>query len=274
MAAEGTELAVCAIRAAPRRRAERGIQAAMVKNPSPPAREPSLHGDLRRRVRVDTTAMAWQPSPSRTVFRKRVHQVGGAESGQVTSIVRYEPGSSFHAHEHPDGEEILVLEGVFSDEHGDFAEGTYLLNPEGFRHAPFSREGCLLFVKLRQFAGQGRRHVALRTRDLAWQPDGRAGVEWKPLYVGRDDGKDFADETHLERFAPGTPPAPVEYPIGAEILVLAGSLEEGDAVHPTGTWLRFPIASAIAPSSAQGCELYVKTGALPSLRHESPGHTA
>ena len=53
-----------------------------------------------------------------------------------------------------------MLDGVFSDEHGDWPAGSYLLNPEGFRHAPFSREGCLLFVKLRQFPGLDRNHVA------------------------------------------------------------------------------------------------------------------
>ena len=111
----------------------------------------SLNGDIGVRACMDTASMTWQPSPSGTVWRKRLHLVGGAESGQVTSVVRYEPGSSFPAHDHPDGEEILVLEGVFSDEHGDWPAGTYLLNPEGFRHAPFSREGCRLFVKLRQY---------------------------------------------------------------------------------------------------------------------------
>ena len=101
----------------------------------------SINGDLTARVVVDTTRMPWTPSPSGTVWRKRVHLVGPAEAGQVTSIVRYEPDSTFHAHDHPDGEEILVLDGVFSDEHGDWPAGTYLLNPQGFRHAPFSRHG-------------------------------------------------------------------------------------------------------------------------------------
>jgi anti-sigma factor ChrR (cupin superfamily) len=223
---------------------------------------------MRQRVRVDTARMAWQPSPSGTVFRKRLHLVGGSESGQVTSVVRYAPAATFHAHDHPEGEEIFVQEGVFSDEHGDWPAGTYLLNPEGFRHAPFSRGGCLLFVKLRQFAGPGRRHVVLQTNDLEWQPGGRAGVSIKPLYSGRDDGSAFGDETHLERFGAATPPARVDYPTGAEILVLAGSFEDGDAVHPVGTWLRFPEGSGHAPSSAGGCELYVKTGALPSLRRD------
>lgn len=83
----------------------------------------SLNGDLSRRVAVDTARMEWTASPSGTVWRKRVHLVGPPESGQVTSVVRYEPDSSFPAHDHPQGEEIYVIEGVFSDEHGDWQIG-------------------------------------------------------------------------------------------------------------------------------------------------------
>jgi anti-sigma factor ChrR (cupin superfamily) len=76
----------------------------------------------------------------------------GDEVARATSLVHYAPGSQFERHVHGGGEEILVLEGVFSDESGDHAAGTNLRNPPGSAHAPFSREGCLLFVKLRQFA--------------------------------------------------------------------------------------------------------------------------
>src|SRR5690349_17117374 len=171
----------------------------------------TINGDLSVRVAVDTAAMQWTPSPSRTVWRKRVHLVGPAEAGQVTSVVRYEPGSKFHAHDHPDGEEILVLEGVFSDEHGDWPAGTYLLNPEGFRHAPFSREGCVLFVKLRQYPSRTREHVAVVTRNVPWQAGERAGVELRPLYSQAG----FADSVRIERWAPGASLGKRVYPAGA-----------------------------------------------------------
>ena len=57
--------------------------------------------------------MPWVPSPSATVWRRRLALEGPAEAGRVTSIVRYEPNSQFHEHGHPDGEEILVLEGAW-----------------------------------------------------------------------------------------------------------------------------------------------------------------
>ena len=125
-----------------------------------------INGDLSQRAAMHTAQMEWTSSPSGTVWRKRLHLVGEPESGQVTSVVRFAPDAEFAAHDHPEGEEILVLEGVFTDERGDWPAGSYLLNPEGFRHHPSSSEGCLLFVKLRQYGGEGRESVALKTADL------------------------------------------------------------------------------------------------------------
>ena len=221
----------------------------------------TINGDLAVRVAVDTTAMEWTPSPSRTVWRKRVHLVGPIESGQVTSVVRYEPSSTFHAHDHPDGEEILVLDGVFSDEHGDWPAGTFLLNPEGFRHAPSSREGCVLFVKLRQFPGRTREHVALRTESMPWQPV-RAGVAVRRLYS--QDG--FTDSVRLERWEPGAQLGRIGYPSGAELFVLGGSFADAKGAFALGTWLRLPPGTSHSPSTEEGCVLYIKEGGFTYLR--------
>lgn len=228
------------------------------------ASEPeSINGDTAARACMDTAAMPWVASPSGSVQRKRVHLVGPAESGQVSSVVRYEPGASFPAHDHPEGEEILVLEGVFSDEHGDWPAGTYLLNPEGFRHAPFSRGGCLLFVKLRQYAGQGRVHVATQTRELEWEPSPRAGIGHKLLYSGADAGA--PDDMRLERWSAGASPGEVAWPGGVEIFVLEGALEDEVGRYEAGTWLRLPAGASHKPSSPDGCELYVKAGGVQAL---------
>jgi anti-sigma factor ChrR (cupin superfamily) len=221
----------------------------------------AINGDLAVRVAVDTAAMNWSPSPSGTVWRKRVHLVGPVESGQVTSVVRYEPRSTFHTHDHPDGEEILVLDGVFSDEHGDWPAGTYLLNPEGFRHAPFSREGCVLFVKLRQFPGRTREHVVLRTESMPWKP-ARAGVTVRRLYSQAG----FADSVRLERWTAGAELGRVGYPCGAEIFVLDGSFADLDGTFARGAWLRLPAGASHSPSTDGGCVLYIKEGGFAYLR--------
>ena len=218
----------------------------------------SINGDLSARVMADTAAMEWAPSPSGTVWRKRVHLVGAPESGQVTSIVRYELDASFPAHDHPGGEEILVLDGVFSDEHGDWPAGTYLLNPEGFRHAPFSKPGCVLFVKLRQFPGAGREHHVIDTNTLDWQSTDIDGITRKPLY--RQAG--FADVTCLERWAEGAGPGLVTHQQGAEWFILDGEIEDDEGVYGPGSWLRFPVGATHRPRSAKGCTLYLKLGGL------------
>lgn len=222
----------------------------------------SINGDLTARVVVDTTRMPWTPSPSGTVWRKRVHLVGPAEAGQVTSIVRYEAESTFHAHDHPDGEEILVLDGVFSDEHGDWPAGTFLLNPQGFRHAPFSRDGCVLFVKLRQFPGRDRAHVVVEVDSLEWQSSGIPGAARKTLYAQSG----FSDTVRLERWEAGTRLGHVRYPGGAELLVLEGAFEDENGSYGGGTWLRFPVNGEHSPSTRGKCVVYVKEGGLAYLR--------
>jgi anti-sigma factor ChrR (cupin superfamily) len=226
---------------------------------------PSLRGDPNRRETVDTAHMEWSPSPSPSVWRKRLHLVGGAESGQVTSVVRYDAHSRFPEHDHPEGEEIFVLEGVFSDHRGDHGPGSYLLNPEGHRHAPWSDPGCVIFVKLRQYAGLGREYIEIDTRGLPWTPTGREGVEEKPLYA---DPR-FPDVMRLERWSPGTAPDEQRHAGGAEIFVVEGVLEDEHGRFGPGAWLRLPPGVRHTPRSAEGAVVYVKTGGVASLRaHE------
>lgn len=220
----------------------------------------SINGDLSVRVVADTARMPWTPSPSGSVWRKRVHLVGPAEAGQVTSVVRYEPDSRFPRHDHPDGEEILVLEGVFSDEHGNWPAGTLLLNPEGFRHAPFSKPGCMLFVKLRQFAGRERRHAVIDTHALEWAPGAGAGVKYRTLY----EQTGFADVIRLERWDAQTEMV-AAYPGGAELFVLEGGFADEYGIYSAGCWLRFPVNSAHRPRTTKGCTLYVKRSGLSYL---------
>ncbi len=221
-----------------------------------------IHGDLGVRAAAHTARMAWSPSPSGTVWRKRVHLVGPPESGQVTSVVRYQERSRFPAHDHPDGEEILVLDGVFSDEHGDWPAGTLLLNPEGFRHEPFSEPGCTIFVKLRQYAGAGRRHAVIDTKALDWAPSTRAGASHRLLY----EQPGFPETIRLERWAPGREPGTLAYPGGAELFVLEGGFEDEADGYAAGSWLRLPAGGSHAPRTREGCVLYVKRGGLAGLR--------
>ncbi len=216
-----------------------------------------LNNDLRQSASADTAAMEWQVSPSPTVLRKRLDHHGPAEAGRVTSVVRYDPESRFAAHPHPDGEEILVLDGVFSDHTGDYPAGSYLLNPEGFEHAPFSREGCLLFVKLRQYLGTNRSHVLLKTDTLAWHEAGETGVEEKTLY---DEGR-YPERVVLRQLAPDSV-THLRQSGDHELFVTDGSIiTNGRRLEPGG-WLRLPDGEAVAVESREGAVFYLKSGHL------------
>lgn len=217
-----------------------------------------LNADFKRVVVMHTTDMPWQSSPSLSVWRKRLDLMGPEEAGRVTSVVRYDADSAFPSHPHPDGEEILVLDGVFSDEHGDYPAGTFLLNPEGFSHAPFSREGCILFVKLRQYPGHGRRQVTVDTQAGAWQPGPVDGISAYPLY----EEPGYPETVRLLRFAPGAGVPVQTYSGGLELFVLDGNLADGAATYAGGTWARYPAGSQIELRSADGGTAYVKTGHL------------
>lgn len=185
-----------------------------------------------------------------SVERRMLDRVGD-EVARATSIVRYAPRSRFTAHVHGGGEEFLVLEGVFEDEDGDYPAGTYVRNPPGTRHSPASQAGCVLFVKLRQFAPEDLEPVRLATG-------------FRPMALCSRPG----EEVRLERWAPGEA-RDVPVPGGLELLVLEGGFEEGAERFERLSWLRLPAGSTLrARAGSDGARLWSKSGHLPptSLR--------
>ncbi len=219
----------------------------------------NINSDLSKYARMDTSSMDWESSPSGSVWRKPLYREGG-ESGPVTSIVRYDAGGKFPVHSHPQGEEILVLSGVFSDEHGDYPAGTYLLNPSGTQHAPHSDTGCTLLVRLRQYDGADRKHLKLDTTTQQWLPGLVPGLSVKPLY----SQENYHESMALVKWEPGTYFNHHAHCGGEEILVLEGTFEDEHGQYPAGAWSRGPHMSKHKPFSTQGCVIYVRVGGLPA----------
>ena len=183
----------------------------------------------------------------------------GEESGRATSVVRYAPGSHFSPHVHDGGEEFLVMKGTFSDEQGVYGPGTYVRNPIGSKHKPYSDEGCTLFVKLHQFDAADDKHIEISTFSADWMQGLVDGLTVLPLH-------DFEREsTALVRWQPGTVFQYHVHPEGEEIFVLSGTFCDEEGEYPVGTWLRNPANSSHTPFSDEGCIIYVKTGHLPGV---------
>ena len=213
-----------------------------------------LNADFSRRAAVHAARIPWVPSPMAGVERRMLDRIG-EEVARATSIVRYAPDSHFSAHRHGGGEEFLVLEGVFQDEHGDYPGGYYIRNPPTSAHTPGSKAGCIIFVKLCQFAPEDRSHVRIDTRKMPFLPDPeRAGIEVMPLFQDADE------YVRLERWASGTA---VSLPIraGAELLVIEGSIEESGERFESQSWLRLPAGAVLrAEAGSAGCKVWMKTG--------------
>ena len=71
---------------------------------------------------------------------------GGAAEPTV-AVLKYEPGSAVPRHRHAGLETIMVLDGVQSDEAGDYAAGTLVLNEAGSEHSVWSKEGCVVLIQ-------------------------------------------------------------------------------------------------------------------------------
>ncbi|ALR94582.1 cupin domain-containing protein [Vibrio sp. B513a] len=214
-----------------------------------------LNMDFSKRIVIDTAQQEWIASPSKGVWRKPLEREA-KESGHTTSVVKYEPNSQFSTHPHPQGEEILVLEGVFSDEYGDYPAGTYLRNPPGSQHAPFSKEGCVILVKLNQFESEDLETVRINTNQASWQ-SGVGGLQVMPLH-------NFEHEhVALVKWPKGEKFQPHRHFGGEEIFVLSGELRDELGTYPALSWIRSPHMSEHFPFVEQETIIWVKTGHLP-----------
>jgi len=99
------------------------------------------------RLHIATDAIPWRAFTDATgVEYKVLRRHAGA--GGLTLLLRFAPGTSYHAHRHPAGEEYLVLAGSLEDGGRTYGAGDYVYYPPGSAHLPASREGATLLVLL------------------------------------------------------------------------------------------------------------------------------
>ena len=215
-----------------------------------------LNADFTQRVVMHGDEIEWLSSPMAGVDRRMLDRIGD-EVARATSIVRYAPGSSFSPHVHTGGEEFVVLEGVFQDEHGDFPAGSYIRNPPESRHTPASEPGCTILVKLWQFDPDDRTHVRIDTNKIGTIADaGRPGVSVTPLFL------DPREDVRIEHWEPNAE-VTIGADGGAEHFVLSGGFAEGGDILHANSWLRLPDNMTVrARAGAEGARVWVKTGNL------------
>ena len=206
-------------------------------------------------VTILPSGQEWITSPADGVSRVHLERVA-PESGHTTSLVTFAPGASFPEHTHPRGEELFVLKGTFSDEFGDYPMGSYIRNPPGSRHTPFTRDGCKLFVKLDQFHPDDTAHVVVRPDDHQWQ-NGIGNLVVLSLHEFQDQQTALVYWPANEKFQPH------QHWGGEEILVISGEFIDEHGHYPAGTWIRSPHLSEHHPRVETDTVIWVKTGHLP-----------
>ena len=216
-----------------------------------------LNSDFSQRVVVRPDDYEWRDSPASGVKRMMLDRIGD-EVARATTIVEFAPGSYFDAHTHDGGEEYFVLDGVFSDESGDYPAGHYVRNPIGTAHKPHTKDGARILVKLHQFEADDTEQKAIDTQSAEFFPGSVPGLTVLPLH------SHGTESVALVRWAPGTQFNPHRHWGGEEIYVIEGTFQDEHGDYPAGTWMRSPHLSQHTPYSDEGCLILVKTGHLPT----------
>jgi len=121
------------------------------------AREESL-GPLEGRY-VDVAALPWKPTQLPGIDMKILLQ--DTETGLLTALFRWQPGTRLPLHEHVEIEQSYILEGSIVDDEGEATMGNFVWRPKGNRHYAEAPRGALVLamflrpnVFLEEFAGE------------------------------------------------------------------------------------------------------------------------
>lgn len=209
--------------------------------------------DSAERAVIHAADLPWKATAHHGLEEK-LFESGGINGARHSKLLRCKPGLSVPRHRHDAGEEFLVLEGTLTDDLGHYPVGTYVRNPPGSSHAPFTRDGCILFIKMVTFSPGDHARVVIDTGEAEWQAGGRDGTSIIPLY------RFGAEAAALCRWEPSTGLPSHRHAGGEEIFVLSGTLHDERGSYPRGTWVRDPFGSFHRPYSKQGCVFFLKTG--------------
>jgi anti-sigma factor ChrR (cupin superfamily) len=92
--------------------------------------------------------MEWQPTPYKGIRIKVLYQ--DKAKGELTCLLKWEPGASLPFHKHPEIEQTWVLEGSFYDHDGIARAGEYVWRKPGSFHQTHSDEGAVILAIYRK----------------------------------------------------------------------------------------------------------------------------
>lgn len=101
---------------------------------------------------VTLDELPWTPTPTPGIDMKILLQ--DKETGLLTALFRWAPGTTLALHEHVEIEQAFVIEGSIVDDEGEIRQGNFVWRPAGSRHLARSPNGALVlsfFLKPNRF---------------------------------------------------------------------------------------------------------------------------
>jgi anti-sigma factor ChrR (cupin superfamily) len=111
-------------------------------------RKPKVQPTIGASTYVDPSAMEWRPSQFKGIQIKVLYE--NKEAGEMTCLLKWEPGATLPMHKHPEIEQSFVLEGSFYDHDGICKAGEYVWRQPGSFHETHSDEGAVLLAVYRK----------------------------------------------------------------------------------------------------------------------------
>ena len=109
-----------------------------------PKIEPTIGGSTY----VVPADMDWKPSQFEGIEIKVLYE--NKEAGELTCLLKWQPGATLPFHKHPEIEQSFVLEGSFYDHDGICRAGEYVWREPGSFHETHSDEGAILLAIYRK----------------------------------------------------------------------------------------------------------------------------
>ena len=216
-----------------------------------------VNADFAQRAAVRTADLPWAPSPQAGVQRRMLDRISRRRNRARDIACALRARQRVSRTRACAGRRISCSRRIFSDEHGDYAEGVYVRNPPGSRHSPRTEAGCVILVKLRQMQLAEEARIVIDTASAEWSRGDVDGHTRLSLYATPG-----GEQVTMERLEAGARLAEADCPGGEEIFVLSGSLTDEHGSYPCRTWIRNPPGHHRRLGSVQGSVYWMKRGHL------------
>lgn len=194
---------------------------------------------------LDEANLKWQNDDILNCSKK----IFSLDSDKETSLIKIDENSTFFNSKRINSVEVFVLEGVYSNEFGDFKRGTYLKLPKEDESRIHSK-GCEIFKKINYQQNIIETSI-VDTSDTLWL-QGQGNLEVMPL----------SNQTALVKWPRNEIFVPHTHWGGEEIFVLKGTFMDEHGQFKIGTWIRNPHLSRHHPYVEEETIIFVKTGHL------------